>query len=464
MKTAFINLPAHRKLIRRYTCSYYASNFLFPPLELMYLAGIVQKWKNDDAIIIDAIAEHLDFKTVVERLKVFKPDLLVFMTGIETLSSDMLHAATIKYALGRAKVICFGYLPTQFPGEMLKYFPFIDFIIINEPELVFSELYNKIKNNESIISLPGLVMRVDTSLYIGPPNERIKDLDSLPFPARNLIHNSLYNELFSPQPFTTIQSSRGCSAMCTYCIRTFGREVVSRSIESLLNEIKEIVSKYHVKTIRFIDDNFCFNRNRLVTLCQSIISEKFSFRWSCLARVDALNEEMVFLMRKAGCFRIYLGIETFSQRLLAAYKKNYNPQRVKALLKQMKKNNIESIGFFLIGGVQTRREFEDDAQTAIASGLDYIVVEKISSYPGTPLFEQMKKEVHFTLHPYENRLKDRKKDFELCLWEKEFYQKFYFRWAYCFKMLARLLAYPQDLLVNFMDLVIFMLKRPGLRK
>ena len=452
MKTVFVNLPFLKRLVRRYTCSYYAPNFLFPPLELMYLAAIVERQKKDTAMIIDAIAEGLTLREVIERCRLFQPDLFVFMTGLETFSSDLEAAEKVKLALPYAKTVCLGYLPTQFPGEILKNVPFIDFIIMDEPEMPFSSLYDKLKDKESVRALSGIAGRADGQIDIGPKAERIKDPDILPFPARHLVKNHFYHEFFSSRPFTTIQASRGCPSLCTYCIRTFGQKVGFRSLTNILEEIKEAMVNSGIKTFRFIDDNFCMDKSRVREFCELILSNKIKFQWACLSRVDSLDQELLTLMKRAGCFRIYFGIETFSKRVLDIYQKGYHPDRIFPLVTMVKKANIEAAGFFMIGGIQTEEEFERDIRLAKKTALDYITAEKVIPYPGTPLFEQMKDEIDFQLFPYKNRLKDAQEEIKIFQWEKEFYSKFYIRPGYMLRMLMRSLRFPKDAIIGLKDI------------
>ena len=308
MKSALLNLPYPERIIRRYTCTYHAPNFLFPPLELMYLGGIIKEWKKDDRILVDAIAEGLNLDKVVNRLKDYQPEFLVFMTGIETFNSDMQMIANIKSNLPALKIASVGYLPSIFPKEILENNPAIDYIIMDEPEISFSELYDYLKDRRGLNDLSGIAYRDDGKISIGRKRERIKDLDGLPFPDRSLIRQELYNEFLLKRPFTTIQTSRGCPFECTFCIRTYGREIVHRSVENILREIEEVILKYKIKTIRFMDDIFCLNKEKVTRLCESILEKGFKFQWTALSRIGTLDNEVLSLMKRAGLKRLYLCI------------------------------------------------------------------------------------------------------------------------------------------------------------
>lgn len=455
MKTVFVNLPFKKRIIRRYTCSYYAGNSLFPPLELMSLAAIVRDWKKDEAFVIDSIAQKLNLEQLIAKLRALQPDVLVLMTAIEMFSEDIHCIEQIKKVFPNIKIICFGYLPTQFPKEILAGTGCIDFIIMNEPEETFAQLYDKIKNGERLDNLPGVAARIGKEVFLGPARERIQDLDALPFPVRDLTDGRFYSEFFSPRPFTTILSSRGCPMTCSFCVRTFGQRVVYRSIENVLKEIEGVLFKHHVRTIRFMDDNFCVDAGRLKEFCETVIRRNLKFQWSALGRTDNLSETLLRLMKQAGCFRLYLGIETFSPRLLRVYQKNTDSQRALEVIGIMRTLGIESTGFFMVGGFQSDAEFREDVRIAAGSDLDYAVIEKMTPYPGTPFFEQMKGKIDFEIFPYKNRLKDTNREKEIFEWEKEFYRRFYSRPRRLLKILKNIFLYPSDVFVGLKDFLVF---------
>lgn len=429
MKTCFLNLPYAKRIIRRYNCTYHAPNFLFPPLELSHLASIVTSWKKTECLLIDAVAEALSPDEVIRRLSAYQARLLVFMSGIETFSDDMRTVSLIKANSAQMKTASIGYLPSLFPEKVLSENPALDYIIRDEPEISFSELYDCLENNSFSADLPGIAYRDNGGIIVGRKRERMKDLDLLPFPERGLLKAGLYNEFLLKKPFTTIQTSRGCPFECGFCVPAYGREIVYRSVNNIYREIDEVVLKYKVKTIRFMDDTFTLNKNRLLELCELLLKKNLKFDWSCLSRVDTLDEEMLAIMKKAGCRRIYLGIETFSQRLLDYYQKGYDAALIKPRVKMIKKNKIEVVGFFMVGAAQTEDEFKNDVYLARQTGLDYIVAEKLTPYPGTAVF---------------NNMRDICDEAEAIRREKEFYRAFYLRPGYAFSKIWRLFSHLKD--------------------
>lgn len=445
MRFVFFNLPYSRQVVRRYTCTYYADNFYLPPLELMSLFSVAGEQKVE-SFFVDAVAEKLSFPVLAKRLEALAPDGIVTLLGIETLNEDLECLKQIKRQNPGTRIICCGYLPTVFPEAFLEENPWIDFVLRGEPEESFRTLlsdWQKGLQEKDPLSLP-LAERIYP--VTGP--DRIMDLDALPFPERTHIPWSAYHEFLCPQPFTTMLTSRGCARGCAFCIPTYGRKVIARSVGNVLEEMRRVISDHHVRMIRFMDDDFCFDRRRVADLCQGIIDEGLDVAWSCLACPQNLDEEILTLMCKAGCRRIYVGVETFSERLLSLYGKR-PAEGMPALVKIMHALSMQCVGFFLVGGKQTGRELEEDMAQAIECDFDHIIVSRVIPYPGTALFETQKQDWNFSLFPYHLRLKDVHEEEKFIDWERRFYRKFYFRGKYFGKQIRHFFQYPLAFVKGF---------------
>lgn len=451
MKTLLLNPPYPSKVIRRYICSHNVYNFLFPPLELMHLASIVKAWKKEEAILIDAIAEGLNLEDVLKRIGTLRPDLLVFMPGFEIFSEDIESIEKIKKIFPDLKIICFGHIPSVFPREILKNTN-IDFVVIDEPEISFSELYDRLKYKKSINDLKGIAYKENGDIILNEKRERIKDLDVLPFPDYSLVKVNSYNEPFLDKPFAAIQTARGCPFECNYCVRTFGRMTAYRSAESVIDELKKLKNKFNIATVRFIDDTFTANKERLKRTCQQMLENNLGLNWTCLSRIDALDKETIQLMRKAGCVRIYIGIESGSQKILDFYRKGYRLESIKTQAKIFKDTGIETLGFFMVGAPEeTEEDLLKSVNLAKDLDFDYIIVSILTAYPGTQLFNDLKDKIKFSLFPYVNEFKNLNLE-KITLWEKKFYRKFYLRPRCVGKKIRIFILKPKELLKDALAL------------
>jgi len=466
LKIAFLNLPNKQQVIRRYMCSYNAPNFLFPPLELMYLVSVARNWNKAQTWIFDAIAEKMDICQLESALIRIKPDMVVFISGFEIFQEDMEAAGYLKKKLPFAKFAAFGHFPTVFAREILSKTD-IDFCIMGEPEMTFSELCECLSGSFAIDRIEGLAFKDKGEVKVNAARPRILNLDNLPYPARDLLDNKLYGEPFMKRPFTLIQSARGCPFNCTYCVKSFGSKFVCRSAENIVSEIEKCASSYGIRSFRFIDDTFNANRQRAIDVSRLILDKNLNVEWTALSRADTLDAQALSIMREAGCRRLYIGIESGSQRILDLYKKGYRIDRIKESIKMVTSSGIESVGFFMVGAPgEEKDDFKKSLKFAKELNFDYVVVFKAISYPGTVLFDDFKDKVEFSLFPYMNRLKDADLDKAYGEWERKFYSSYYLRPAYIIKRIIKFLRHPVESIKGLFYLLRYILvpARKGFRE
>jgi radical SAM superfamily enzyme YgiQ (UPF0313 family) len=463
VRTVLLNLPHPRRVMRRWVASYYAPNFLMPPLELMGLAAIVREWKRGDVRLIDAIADEWDTAKVIGELRRDPPDLLVSLTGFNTFPRDMAVLEELRAALPGTRIGCFGYLPSQRPREVLERSS-VDFVLREEPELTFSELYDRLAAGEpdGLGSVAGLAYRGEDGVHVNPERPRIRDLDALPFPDHSLLHLDRYNESYLERPIATIVSERGCPFACTYCVREFGRQVASRSPESILAEIAHLEESLGIRNIRFMDDTFTMNRKRLERICERLIARHPRTAWTCLTRVDVVDAGLLDLMRRSGCRRVYVGIESGSQRILDFYRKGLAVDEIRRQMAVIRASGIEASAFFVLGApIETDEDVDASIDLAIDLDLDYVIVTKLQYWPGTDLFATHGTDVRFDLFSGEELLYapagyERVRD-----WQRRFYRRFYLRPRYVRKRLGKLLRSPVDVASGFAKLCGFLVRRHG---
>lgn len=460
-RTLLLNLPYKVRLVRRYMCSYQSPNILFPPVELLALGGIVRDWKHGAVDLLDAIAESCDLDGVSRRIHEFRPDIVVTFTGFACLDDDAAAIREIKRRHPHVTLVVFGYYPTLFPREFLDQLP-IDFVILGEPDLPFSALYDCLAGDRDVATVSGIAHRgADARPIVQGEAQRVRDLDSLPRPAYELLRIDGYAEPFFPRPYAAIQSARGCPFGCTFCVKSYGRQLALRSPEAIVEEIRFLKERFHIRAFRFVDDTFTAVEDRVVKLCRLMIEADLDVQWSCLSRADTLNEEMLGWMSKAGCRRLYVGIESGSQRILDRYNKGTNAADMLRNLLACKKHGMETMGFFTVGMPgETREDFEQTIELAVRAKLDYYGGTELIAYPGTEFYAQLKDQVEFRLFPYTNRFKDREFEARQRRWKKEFYRRFYFRPSVVLKFARRALSHPRDVFGGTAKLSRFLLAAP----
>ena len=252
-----------------------------------------------------------------------------------------------------------------------------DFVVVGEPEEFFLEL-TEIPKKSGIIK-----------------TEPIHNLDSLPMCDWSLfdIGSFSYSPLITKKPFLTIQASRGCPFSCSYyCPYTAyqGTKLRQRSIENVINEIKNMKKRYKIKGLLFRDPLFGVNKEYVKQLCKEMV--KLNITWGCETRLDLLNENILKLMKRSGLKSINVGIESINEDVLKGVKrKPINTVHQEKILKMCDKLNIKVAAFFILGLPDDTTKTIKQTVAYACSLNTYAAQFSISiPYPGTKYYEEVK--------------------------------------------------------------------------
>jgi len=431
-RIAFVNLPHGEQITRRYMCSYVSPESLFPPIELISLAAVARTRHGAEARLYDCIAEQWDGKRLVAELQDFRPDVLVTLMGFECVEEDADRVRELKSAFPDTCHVLFGHYPTHFPEELLRHSG-ADYVIHGEPELTFDSLLNALNGNGTVDSISGIsCIGVDGLLKKGSAG-RIPNPNDLPAPAFDLLPIDKYYEPLLPRPFGLIQTARGCPYRCNFCVKSYGGLLTELTPERIVEEIGLWQETHRIKSLRFIDDTFTINRPRVKRICELIIERGIHITWACLSRTDNIDGELLALMKKAGCRRIYFGVESGSQRMLDIYDKRLNAKEAIEKLHLCRTHGIETAGLFMGGHPEeSENDFNETLWFARKARLNFAMYSPLTPYPGTPLFQTMGKMLDFNIIPYRNEWKDKGMYDTFDQRKTRFYRHFYMRPGYLF--------------------------------
>lgn len=419
----------------------YRSPYYFPPHELLQTATCIREWTGANVVFLDAIAENLREQDVMRFLQENKPDFLVTLLGVETISTDLACAASLREAVPGMRLLVFGYYPTRFPEEILENAT-LDAVLLGDPEESCCSCLTAMIQGESIANISGVAGRdANGRVFVNAP-AYITDMDALPFPDYTLITLRRYSEMLLGGPFAIIQTTRGCPYSCSYCTSPQDRRYVTRCPEGVVDELEGLIEK-GAKVVRFLDDTFTADRQRVITICREIIHRKLSVKWNCLARVDTLDEEALFWMKRAGCVRVVVGVESYSSKVLKIYNKYVDPDTINPRLQWIHDAGMESIGFIIVGGpFEGEEDFELTRRGVLASSLDLAIVDAISLYGGSALAKRFEDQIEFQLIPHVSRWRDPNIDKVALDRERSLYCQFYFRPKILFKHIFTVLRFP----------------------
>lgn len=452
---ALVNPPAPMNITRRWRCAVEQGHYLFPPIELCYLASVIKKAGNS-AVVFDCVADHTACDELKSKLAELDPEMVIAIPGYEHINEDIETMSGLIPA--KSKLAIFGHLASLYAKELLTHHKRLDVIVLGEPEETVGELAGKIdlKDKSEIM---GLTWKDSKGSYVrNKDRPDIKDLDTLPFPDRSQIDAKKYFSGFpDKEPFTTIVSARGCNYRCTYCVRSYGDILRQRSVENVMAEMKEC-EKMGIKTIRFLDDTFTARREWVKDFCKQYHSNGFKMKWTALARPDNLDEELIAEMAGAGCNRVMMGVEAGSKRVLVSYARNpASLDNLTSLCKTMRKHGIQSFAFFLIGGPdETLEEMKESLAVAKQCNPDFITLNMMRAYPGTTMYDQLAVSGHasFNIMPYHSTFKANLPDEEVQKFLFTFYRGFYFspKWFFThIPMMIRHFPYMMKLGMEYLS-------------
>lgn len=363
-----------------------------PPLGLCYLAANLRA-HNIPVKIIDAQAEKLDIESVIKRIKKIsfgKSPVIGISSYSSFLNIISQLALRIKKEIPSSKIVIGGGGITAQPEEVMQRYPEFDIGVIGEGEETFLELVKLIENEEGLGKIKGIIYKENGKIIRTDKREYIKNLDTLPFPAFDLLPD-ISRYYFPPLdslnrlPATSLITSRGCPGKCIFCNKTlFGNITRSHSPEYVLEMIKYLQKEYRIKEIFFQDDTIFVNRENLEGLCEKIIKQNLDISWCCYGRVDMVDKDILKLMKKAGCWQISYGIETASEEILNFTKKGINLKMIKSAVYLTHSCGIKVKGLFMLGNfLETEETIKKTLNLIKELPLSDFHITYFTPYPGS---------------------------------------------------------------------------------
>jgi anaerobic magnesium-protoporphyrin IX monomethyl ester cyclase len=441
VKILFFNPPHEQPISRRYSCSYYSPGSFLPPHDLLQLATCLREWNGAECRIVEAVGYAYTEEQCQRVVEDFAPELIVSLVGIETLGEDLAVVARMKARFPERTAAVFGYYPTRFSREILEQTP-IDLALRCEPEQPLSDYVRAIENGSPVDGIAGLAGRREDGSIFSNPERRIEQIDDMPFPDYTLIDITRYTEGLLGAPCGAILSTRGCPFACPFCKTTFGRQVVAKKPESVVAEMEGLRAA-GVQLIRFLDDTFTHDRDRVIAICRQLCERRFPVPWTCLARVDGFDAEMLDWMKRAGCTRILMGVESYSQHVLTTLGKRLCAESINQTIALVHDAGIETVGLFMVGSPdENTADFQETVRGALASSLDFLTVNLVTPYAGTAFFTRHQGEIDFTLIPYHCAFRDPAIQRRAVRRRRWLYLRFYLRPSVLIKHFRRFSAHP----------------------
>lgn len=366
----------------------------YPPLGLLYLSAFVKQHSLYDVRVLDSTFMNvLNWK---DELLQSKPDIIAFYANIMTKIRLVQLVKELKLQLPDTVFVVGGpdvryntenYLKTGF-----------DFAVIGEGEETLLELCQTVESGGDTSVIPGLAFLSENNLIQTEERLKIRDMEEIPTPDRNAIDFEKYLSYWSKHHGTrtaSISTQRGCPYTCKWCsTAVYGQSYRRNTAKRVVGEIKFLVDTYQVDALWFVDDVFTVSHKWIKDLYNEFKLSQLVIPFECITRAERLNEEVLSMLKEMGCFRIWIGAESGSQRIIDKMDRRVDVMLVREMIRKTKKHGIEAGTFIMVG-------YPDEKQDDLVLTMEHLkesipdLLTITRAYPikGTALYDEVKDEL-----------------------------------------------------------------------
>jgi anaerobic magnesium-protoporphyrin IX monomethyl ester cyclase len=362
---------------------------LYPSLGLLTLGSYLRQ--HGVAVSMVDLTFERDARSVDRAIRAFRPDVV----GVHTKTLTSMRAFEIARRVRAAGGFSLAGGPDSATRPEVYLEAGFDAVVPAEGETALVDLAHRVRDGGSVARLPGVVVRQDGKLVRGPARPFLPNLDALPLPAWDLIDMEGYLarwERETGERRAAVLTSRGCPFDCSWCSKpTFGRTYRQQSPERVLEELLELKRRYRVDYVRFCDDVFGVSRTWLEDLLERMIDAELGLKFECLARVDLLKPDLLDRMRAAGLARVYVGVESGSQRMLDAMNRGTKLAQVERTAEALRQAGVRQFWFLMLGYPgETIEDIEATLRLFRRFSPEEYSVSIAVPVPGTRFYEKVK--------------------------------------------------------------------------
>jgi len=367
-----------------------------PPFGLGVIANLLLK-NGHDISIWDINAKRPNEKEIARRINEFDQYSCIGIGGLITTFSYIRELIRkIRENHPSLKIIVGGGVVSENASLLLNK-NLADYAISGEGEFVMLNLINALENGNDVANVKGVYFKDVVGKIIKTPDQPlITNLDDSPFPAWDLfpmdvyLKNVAHASLLGLKTEMSIITTRGCPFSCNYCYHIFGAGCRARSIDKVVSEIKLCQDRFKFESLLILDETFTLNKKRVLEFCNRVNELRLNIPWSCYARVNLVDTEMLREMKKSGCYRIGYGIESGSQKILNRMNKGVVVEQARKAILETRKARIECGTTFMFGypgeDNQTISETREFCKRSRCKPTFFFT----TPYPGTKLYSEFK--------------------------------------------------------------------------
>ena len=365
------------------------------PLGTLYVASSLLRAGHEVRFLNGAFMSHAE---IMNEISSFKPEV----TGIYSTTFGWTKAAfTAKELKGLNRdmfVVAGGPYPIAMQERCLEDSSHFDAVVTGEGEITMVEIAKSLSAGKGLEDVDGVVFRNGSEIVKNPARPLITDIDSLPFPARELLGDAMDYipppATYRRKPVAVIMTARGCNRRCIFCFQ-IDRErkhgIRFRSVSSVMEEVELCLSQGY-REIKFIDDTLAADYDRAMTIAKEIKKRKLDFTWFASACVHQVDRPLLKAFKDAGCWAILFGAESGVQKNLNTIRKGITLDQIRKAVKEAKAVGLTVYTPFLFG--LPGETFEEGLRTiefACQLNPDIANFHALTPFPGTDLYDNIDK-------------------------------------------------------------------------
>src|SRR4051794_14884729 len=368
----------------------------YPPLGILYLAAYLEQ-RGVAAAVFDTTFSS---RAALHRhLLESRPDVVGIYTNLMTKLAvlDLMRFVRAQPALAATRVVLGGPEVTHHVDQFLAHGA--DVVVIGEGEETMHALVEAWSSGGPLAEVAGIVFRDAAGAPVRTaPRPLLRTLDELPVPNRDAVDLQPSLDAWRSRHglgTLSVSTMRGCPYSCRWCSRAvYGDSYRRRSPRLVVDEIEALVARYHPDSLWFVDDVFTINHRWLEELTVELERRKLRVPYECITRADRLNERAVGLLERSGCFRVWIGAESGSQKVLDAMERRVTVEQVRSMIQLAKSHGIETGTFIMIGYPgETEADIEATIEHLKRADPDHFTITVAYPIKGTPYYEEVQEDI-----------------------------------------------------------------------
>jgi len=333
--------------------------------------------------------DHYAWKKYKKVLSQYKPDI-IGITAFSVKFPSALRIAAISKDYNPTVPVIMGGQHTTIMTDQVLNDKNIDFAVRGEGEQTFIEFIHQFESNKSWPSIDGLCYKQNKRIIKNKNRELIENIDNIAYPSKETLYDI---ENYSETSLSKLFASRGCPYQCTYCgtQNIWTNKVRFHSPERIVNEIKQTKKDFGSTYFTFFDDVFGLHKKNTYQLLDKMIESNLDINWDCLTRANLVSDELLIKMKKAGCKKIDMGVESGSDKILLDTKKGVNKKQILKGANLVKKHKIMLYMFFMIGlPTETEADVEETKIFLKLLKPDWAGISIFTPIPGTEIYNELR--------------------------------------------------------------------------